>query len=383
VKLFLYAFIFLFAIQTYSQVKSVPDSEDYQKVKSDLFDTGVKITFKDGTELMGYILGIKEDNIFVSVKKVIHKVPLSEVSKIEIDDKYFAGWTLGGFYLGQVVFFSWVGFTDAAPVYWNLDMAFLERGLLSFVSVAAAAVAGGITHMIEGDKTFYFTGSNEEVNAETERLKEFLLVDKPVKNKFQISFESAFVNTTYSKIKSTIERGDDGFGPVTTNLNLMRKIQAVYSVSSNVDIGAAYVFTGEPSFPWQRYKPGEYMVSDLSGYFSYSGHGIYPIFQYNLTNSFPSLFFDVVAGGGPGIAKINNTIYQFESNKFTYHIIDKSIFSGYLFTNIRFRVNPTTLIALSADYVFLPEKKPAIDFLNVKEESFSNFSYGISLMFEL
>ena len=382
-KLFISAIIILFAFQSYAQIKPVPDSDNYQQVKSDFFHNVVKITFKDGTVFQSYLRGIKDDTLFVSVKNVIYMVPLSRVSKLAVDDKYISGWTLGGFYLGQCVFFSWVGAPGTAPVYWNFDMAFLVRGLLSFASIAASAAAGGITHMIEGDEIFYFTGSKEAIIAEIQRLTEFLLVDKPVKNKFQLSFESAFVNTTNSKAKNTIVTDGPDFSPVSSNLNLMRKIQAVYSVSENIDVGAAYVFTGEPSFPWQRYTPGEYMYIDLDGYFKYSGYGIYPVVQYNLTNSFPSLFFDVVAGGGPGVAKINYSISQFESNKYTIQTINKIIFSGYLFTNIRFRINPTTLLALSADYVFIPEKKFPIDFLNIKAESFSNFSYGISLLFEM
>ena len=382
-KLYISAIIILFAFQSYSQVKIESDSETYREVKSDLFHSGVKITFKNGTVFQGYLLGINDGALFVSVKKVHFKIPLSDVSILAVDDKYIAGWTLGGLYLSQCVFFSWVGAPGTAPVYWNFDIAFLIKGLLSFATIAVAVTAGGITHMIEGDEIFYFTGSKEAVTAEIQRLTEFLLVDKPIKNKFQLSFESAFVNTTFSKTNNTIFHDGPDFSPVSSNLNLMRKIQAVYSVSDNVDVGAAYVFTGEPSFPWQRYKTGEYWYVDLDGYFKYSGYGIYPIFQYNLTNSFPSLFFDVVAGGGPGIAKINYSISQYESNKYTIQTIDKYIFSGYAFTNIRFRINPTTLIALSADYVFIPEKKFPIDFLNVKAESFSNFSYGISLLFEM
>jgi hypothetical protein len=364
-------------------VKIVSDSVSYREVKSDLFHNAVKITFKDGTVLHCYLRGIKDDALFVSDKKSILKVPLSEVIKIGIDNSYIAGWSLGGLYLGQCVFFSWVGVPNSSPVYWNIDMGFIYRGIFSLLSLGAGVVACAITHGIEGDEIFNFTGSKEQVNAETERLMEFLLVDNPVKNKFQLSFETAFVNTTYSKAKNTIEYDDGDFSPASTKLNLMRKIQAVYSVSENVDVGAAYVFTGEPSFSWARYVPTEYMVSDMNGNFTYTGHGIYPIIQYNLTNLFPSLFFDVVAGGGPGIAKINYNISQFELNKNIIHTIDKNLFSGYLFTNIRFRINPTTLIALSADYVFIPEKKFPIDYLNIKAESFSNFSYGISLLFEM
>jgi len=129
--------------------------------------------------------------------------------------------------------------------------------------------------------------------------------------------------------------------------------------------------------------PDWYPTTDLTGNFSYSGFGVYPVVQYNLTNSFPSLFFDLIAGGGPGIVKINYCISQYESNKYNIQTIDKSIFSGYLFTNIRIRINPTSLLALSADYVLIPEKKLPIDYLKVKAESFSNFSYGISFLFEM
>jgi hypothetical protein len=383
VKLLISTIIFLFAVQSYTQTIIISDSVSYQEVKSCLFHNPINITFKNDTVLHCYLRGIKDDALFVSDKKSILKVPLSEVIKIAVDDSYIAGWTIGGLYLGQCVFFSWVGVPNAAPVYWNVDMAFLYRGFFSLLSLGAGVVACAITHEIEGNEIFSFTGSKEEVNAEIEKLTEFLLVDKPVKNKFQLSFESAFVNTTYSNTKNSDVYKEENFSPVPTKFNLMRKIQAVYSVSSNVDVGAAFVFTGEPSFTWQRYTGVSEGSVDLVGNSSYSGYGIYPVFQYNLTNSFPSLFFDVVAGGGPGIAKISQSISQYESNKYTYHSIDKIIFTGYLFTNVRFRINPTTLIALSADYVFIPEKKLPIDYLNIKAESFSNFSYGISFLFEM
>ena len=104
-KLFISAIIFLFAVQSYTQTIKVSDSVSYQQVKSDLFHNVVKITFKDGTVFQSYLRGIKDDTLFVSVKTVIYMVPLSGVSKIAVDDKYIAGWTLGGFYLGQCVFF--------------------------------------------------------------------------------------------------------------------------------------------------------------------------------------------------------------------------------------------------------------------------------------
>jgi len=243
----------------------VPGSQDYQPVKSELYFRYVNITFKEGTVLKCNILGLKEDTIIVSVKKNIQKISISAVSKIGIDDKNITGWTIGGFYIGQVLFFSLIGLEDPAPPYRiQPDIAIVERGFLSLLTMGVVLGAGGLIHLIEGDESFYFTGSDEEVSSETEKLKEFLLVDKPVRNKFQLSVECAFVNTTYSRIKNTLDHGDDGLTPFFTNFNMMRKIQAVYSVSSNFDVGAAYVITGEPSFYWQRYVPGKDEI-DLLG----------------------------------------------------------------------------------------------------------------------
>ena len=62
-------------------------------------------------------------------------------------------------------------------------------------------------------------------------------------------------------------------------------------------------------------------------------------------------------------------------------IIDEILFSSIITGELKYFIYPELSISIQADYIYLPEKIPAIPEFEMEERNLGNFSFGLGIGF--
>ena len=244
-----------------------------------------------------------------------------------------------------------------------------------------------------GQEVFYFNYDEEGISNEINKLKKFLTNDDSAK-KFHLSIHLSQVNTRYSEIQDNSINTYDGYyypyGYAVHNFNLLRKLSSTYEFVNKLEIGIALSWFGEPSFYMStyeyRYDPYESTSTNVTQ--SYDGLGYYLLVNYKPLKNILSDNFDIILGCGIGFGKVDLN-YRSETTTQNYPsepvkqinetIIDETLFSSLFSGEIKYYIYPELSLSLQADYVYLPEKMPAIPAFGYEERNLGNFSFGLGL----
>ena len=394
--------IILLSTMAYSQDK-LPDNEQWIIIDKDLMYNIVIATDVNQKITKGLLYGMKGDTVYLSLKNEMIKLNLRDLLTLSIEDRRtsnrgFVYGTLGGMYFGTLLLLT---SKDQPAKY--LEYEDDEAGVLALYELLLAAVGGGIGYLIDrnsGDEQeiFYFNQDEDGVDKEIKILEDFL-TNSSSAGKMKINFHLSQVNTRLSEIQDITDDNYYWNGYYNSNyyqlhnFNMLRKLSLTYEVFEKLEIGVALDWYGEPSF---YYNKTDYIYDTLYTYTtntisqSFDGMGYYVVVNYKpLRNIIPE-YFDILIGAGAGIGKVD-FIYRAETVTENYEsgtrvvtdesIIDEVLFSSIIMCEIKYFIYSDLNLSIQADYIYLPEKMPAIPVFGIEERNLGNFSFGLGIGF--
>lgn len=376
-------------------------TEQWINIDEDLIYNIVITTDGNQNITKGLLYGMKGDSIYLSLNKKISSIALKDLLSLSIENTKAnnlgaVSGAFSGMYLGSLLFLTSKNQSEKYLVY--------EEGslLIALYELLFVTVGGGIGYFIDlgsrdRQEVFYFNKDEEDINQEIKKLSDFLTNQNSVK-KFHLSIHLSQVSTRYSEIQNKYTNNYYGYSypnwEDVHNLNLLRKLSLTYGLFENFEFGAAISWFGEPDFSLYKYEshydPTNNSYSSTSTNFiqTYNGLGYYLIMNYKPLKSIISDKFDIIIGGGIGFGKVD---FNFRSETIRYgnqsgavnevkeSIINKVILSSLFTGEMKYYFYPEFNISLQADYIYIPEKMPAIPALGYLERSLGNFSFGLGL----
>lgn len=373
-------------------------SEEWLRIDDKLINHLVIATEKNTNVVRGLLSAVKGDSLYISNKNKITTLSLKDLISVTIVGKETSLFptligAISGMYLGSILFLT----ADDQP---GEYLEYEELGILALYELLFATVGGGIGYLIDqtfsqDQETFYFTGDNEKVEKEIMRFKSFLS-GKYKTNKLKFTVNLAQVGTRLSQLPDQYNSGYYYYSYDYHDIhsfNMLRSLSLTYNIIEGIDLGIAVNWFGEPAFSYYSTSYQQNTVSSQTITQNFKGNGFYFIVKYNPLQNILSDNIVVNIGSGIGLGKIDfnlsnqKTFADYTQEPFTENVIDNSRIINktsisYLATGeLAFKIYPALNLSLYVDYVYLPEKMPAIPELKLDERNLGNFSYGLGIGF--
>lgn len=364
------------------------DTGEWVRINENLINSVVTATDQNYNVTIGLLYGMKGDSIFIYAGGRIVPIDLNDLSILSLDYEKEGSpaaviGMLSGVYLGSLLFYT---SESGSAKYLEYDEGLAYAG----VELLCLVVGGGVGYLIDissrkGKKVFYFGKDGENWEKDIRNLKEFL-EDHSYERKLHFNVYASYVNTRLSEINSRF--GDYYPYMNITGLNLLRKLSLTYEVFDNLEFGIALCWLGEPDLNFYVYNYS-YNYSSVTINQTYNGKSYYLLINYKPLKRIIPDNVDFVIGAGIGTGNVD---YHSRSESITYDNtetiseiqekkINKGMFSSMFSAEIRYYIYPVVNISLQADYIYLPEKMPAVPYLELKEKDLGGFALGFSFGF--
>lgn len=267
---------------------------------------------------------------------------------------------------------------------WQSDRFIQTDGLWSHILVGVlGALSGGLIglgiDMVNSENVLEFYLQNPK---DIERLQKVIL-QKSARNGPNLYYE---ISNVYSRVDPSY-RGIQGYYTNTENisLNVFRSLKLTFNVSERLEAGLAMYSAAEPNLKYTSNFQSGYVNEEMSN----KVYGYYATAFYDLLGRSDGDAFSLKPGLGIGFANLDYTVTKIktvydninfkstttnESNN-----LNRTLFSGFLAFDVRFFATQGVSIALSGDYVFIPERTISSDLPGENGRSLGNFSLGLSL----
>jgi len=367
------------------------------QASSNLLYNRIVVFRRNDNALAGFFVGAKNDTLVLLVAGRTEKVPLKNLTKVEIAveknaSRFGAYGMLLGIYFGNYLFYR----AENQPSVYLNSADYENKEIIALVNLFFASVGGSAGYLVglgssQSEKVFDFTGAVQEQNAAWQRLQKFSLRE-PAPKKVHVSIQAARVYTRtqnqyaalFQNAGYSIDRYVYFFDDVVTepagDFNLLRKLQLTVSAAARIECGAAVLWLGEPAINGQG---PEGVVRQ-----SLHARGLYAIGVYKPFAAPRSQRIAWNVGAGVGGADIDfklrtNAIYRFPRLN-TEHSISKTSFSGVVFTELHFYLAGGLSLGLAADYVHVPqERAPAAPEARIPAKNLRLGNGSIGLMMGL
>lgn len=328
----------------------------------------------DGTVTAGLFIGLTGDSVSLVVGGRMQNISRHEMLRLTMECRAEQGSaTLCGLILG-----AYSGnlalLRDENQAYAFMKSRSNESPTINIlISSGFAFVGAGLGYIVgssgQSEESFDFAGSEEADQQEWERVRA-LASGSDRERVFHLSFQAAWVDTYLpnSEINSY------GTPPSqASNFNLMRKMQLAITLTRFLDGGLAVMWVGQPFSPRPFYGPS-----------SVTGRGYYALgILKPLASLAPrNLQWDV--GVGVGGARVEYIVqgqrdhYPDPPRDFTMSI-RKTLFSGMVYTEVKFFLSGYFSLGITGDYVFIPERIPEIQEMSIPSRQMGTGSIGFVL----
>ncbi len=378
-----------FPSYTQDSIITKPLTEGLVTANKDLLYNLVTVINIDGDVSRGFLVGLKTDTLILFKDEQNIEIPIRELVTVTIKTQRdnLGGLAIGsilGIYLGNLAFFQAV---NQPTAYWQGE----DEGWKAIASLLFAFVGGGVGYLIDistqnDTEEFTFSGDKKYQIRELDRLKAFLKGEQLIERKVHLGVQMSQVNTRYSEIQ-TDENNLYYYGyDEVTSFNLLRKIQLMYQIQEDLEVGGAISWFGEPSIFWYSNFGGGSNVTVTQ---TYDGVGYYAVAVYH---PFASTFSKQISwsiGAGIGMGSVDFSFEEMRTvgsypeiiEEETSKRINKTVFSALVNTQFDLYLIKELSIGLMADYVFVTGEMPAILSTDISERSLGNFSFGFALGF--
>ncbi len=269
---------------------------------------------------------------------------------------------------------------------WQSDRFIQSDGLWThFLVGVLGAVGGGLVGL-----GIDLAGEKKEMEYDLENPKDVQKMVRDIsstnrKKNLHFYYEMSKV---YSRTDPNLKQSTGYYSNYeNSSLNVFRSIRVTYDIKDNVEGGIAIYSVAEPNIKFSFYSQNIYGNEEMAN----TVYGYYAAVYYNLLGDPMDRDICLKAGFGAGFAKIDYTITKSKSiydpaKGLTVTTSDATNFNKTtvsMLASIEARVYPTSgvSIALTGDYIYIPEKTISSGIPGEADKSFGNFSLGLTLGF--
>lgn len=267
---------------------------------------------------------------------------------------------------------------------WQSDRYIQSDGLGQHILVGAlGAVGGGLiglgVDLAQSDKELEY---NLQDPQDVRQLKDDI---NQVSDESKLNFYYQ-ISSVYTRVDPTSNHGQSGY--YSSNkviLNTFRSLKLTYDITDRVEAGLALYSAAEPNLRYwisKQYSYGERHMSNRV-------YGYYAMAYFDIPGGSGQNAFALKPGLGIGFVNLDYTVdwsntsydpvtYESTSTRGSDNL-NKTLLSGFLAIDARLYTLTGVSVALTADYVYIPEKTLPSDLAGEGGKSFSNFSLGLSL----
>lgn len=370
-------FYFLFMLST---VIIAQKEKEYSEYKNKFAFDPVLIVDRHGVLVRGLFLELEGDSLKLLINSKVTMMALSSIKlfklEAQIKSKHnMLGLGIAGAFFSQLLLRKQ---DDQADRFIQSDGIWTH-----FLVGSLGAIAGGLVGL-----GFDKSDNEKEMEYDFDNPSDILKMRRDLLK----SSSDTKVNFYY-EISKVYSRTDPSSRQTTGNfynydnitLNVFRSIRLTYNFTSRVEAGIAVYSVAEPNLRYQSNSQYIYGTEEMSN----KVYGYYLTAYYDLLGLPKEEPVTVKAGVGAGFASIDYTIsksltiydavYGTFTTTFELNRLEKTVGSAFAAVDVRFFPTPKVSLALTGDYIYIPENTIKSNLPDEGGKSFGNFSIGLTL----
>ena len=342
------------------------------------------VTFENSVQRPVLLMNIRNDSLLLLENRLQKWYSYKDLEQIQVQshaNPASANWAgfFSGIWLGNFIFYRAESHGNNSTNPTALMTRDYPEGIGMIAINAVFAIAGlGVASVFSPkmiNTEYKFSSDNQQKFGDWQIFKsEMQFSARRLQKKLHLQINTGGLTNrvlnTYQEQMIDIEESRQA-----SYFNVLRRIQAQYSIYDNIRIGFALVNQGEPTIIMENF-PFNWPVQidyDAVGYYGTIAYSINP--KMSLTN------FELVAGLGVGSGKSDLKFSESEHQIYSY---SDSYASIMLFAELHAYLSDFFSICFGVDYCTSPSQLiPAIEEINLEEEkiSFGNSSFGFGFSY--
>lgn len=370
----------IYLLIIFSTVITAQKEKEYSEYKNKFAFDPVLIVDRQGVMSRALFLDLEGDSLRLLINSKVTMLALSSIKFFKMDSQLrsrdnMVSFGLAGAFFAQLLLRK----QDTQS-----DRFIQSEGLWSHIVVGSlGAVAGGLIGL-----GFDRSGNEKEMEYDFDNPGDVLKFRKDVlhtTNETRINFYYE-ISKVYSRTDPTARQASGNFYDYNNAmLNVFRSIRLTYSLNPSLETGITIYSVAEPNLRYQYNSQYNYSTEEMTNkVYGYYATAFYDPFEF--PREYP---VSLKAGIGAGFATIDYTVSKSLSimdpvnfttvTTFEFNRLEKTVVSAFAALELRYFPSSKVSMALTGDYVYIPEKTLPSNLPDEGERSFGNFSLGLTL----
>jgi hypothetical protein len=370
----------LYLLILISTVIIAQKEKEYSEYKNKYAFDPVLIVDRQGVLSRALFLDLEGDSLRLLINSKVTMLALSSIKFFKMDSQVRSRDNLLSFGIAGAFFAQLLLRKQDTQA----DRFIQSEGLWNHIVVGSlGAVAGGLIGL-----GFDRSGNEKEMEYDLDNPGDVLKLRRDIlytTNETRINF--------YYEISKVYSRTDPSARQASGNyynydnvmLNVFRSIRLTYNINPRFETGITIYSVAEPNLRYQSNSQYNYSTEEMTN----KVYGYYATAFYDplgFQKEYPVL---VKAGIGAGFATIDYTISGTTSvmdpvkfttvTTFEFNRLEKTVVSAFAALELRYLPSSKVSVALTGDYIYIPEKTLPSNLPGEGEKLFGNFSLGLTL----
>lgn len=363
-----------------STVGIAQKEKEYSEYKNKYAFDPVLIVDRQGVLSRALFLDLEGDSLRLLINSKVTMLSLSSIKFFKMDSQLrsrdnMLSFGIAGAFLSQLLLRK----QDS-----QADRYIQSDGLWNHIVVGSlGAVAGGLIGL-----GLDRSGDEKDMEYDLDNPADVLkmrrdILQTTVEKKINFYYE---ISKVYSRTDPSARQASGNFYNYDyVMLNVFRSIRLTYNINPRLETGITIYSVAEPNLRYQYNYQYNYATEEMDN----KVYGYYATAFYDLLE-FPRVYpVSLKAGIGAGFATIDYTVSGsmsiYDPVKFTtvttfeVNRLEKTVISAFTALDLRYFPSPKISVALTGDYIYIPEKTLPSNLPGESGKSFGNFSLGLTL----
>ncbi len=369
-----------FLLIIFSTVVIAQKEKDYSTYKNKFAFDPVLIVDRLGVLSRALFLDLEGDSLKLLMNSKVTMIALSSIKFFKMDSQLrsrdnMLSFGIAGAFLAQLLLRK----QDS-----QADRFIQSEGLWSHIVVGSlGAVAGGLIGLgfdrSDNEKDMEYDLDNP---ADVLKMKKDIL-QTTMEKKINFYYE---ISKVYSRTDPSARQASGNFYNYdNVMLNVFRSIRLTYNINPRLETGITIYSVAEPNLRYQYNSQYNFATEEMDN----KVYGYYATAFFDLLESPKEYPVSLKTGVGAGFATIDYTVSRsmsiYDPVKFTtvttfeVNRLEKTVISAFAALDLRYFPSPKVSVALTGDYIYIPEKTLPSNLPGESGKSFGNFSLGLTL----
>lgn len=369
-----------FLLIIFSTVVIAQKEKDYSTNKNKFAFDPVLIVDRQGVLSRALFLDLEGDSLKLLMNSKVTMIALSSIKFFKMDSQLrsrdnMLSFGIAGAFLAQLLLRK----QDS-----QADRFIQSEGLWSHIVVGSlGAVAGGLIGLgfdrSDNEKDMEYDLDNP---ADVLKMKKDIL-QTTMEKKINFYYE---ISKVYSRTDPSARQASGNFYNYdNVMLNVFRSIRLTYNINPRLETGITIYSVAEPNLRYQYNSQYNFATEEMDN----KVYGYYATAFFDLLESPKEYPVSLKTGVGAGFATIDYTVSRsmsiYDPVKFTtvttfeVNRLEKTVISAFAALDLRYFPSPKVSVALTGDYIYIPEKTLPSNLPGESGKSFGNFSLGLTL----